>query len=83
MTPEEKIEELYERIWFYKDKLITYDNVLELARKQLMKSNIPIEEGAYLMSTLNYIEDKCCSNESYFLPKEYTNQDLKRVLEMI
>lgn len=83
MTLEEKIEELYERIWFYKDKLITYDNVLKLARKQLMKSNIPIEEGMYIMNVLNFIDEGTCKSDSYFLPKEYINQDLKRVLEMI
>lgn len=83
MSPEEKIEELYDRIWFYKDKLITNESVISNVRKELMTSHIPIEEGMFIMNMLNFIDEGTCKSDSYFLPKELTNQELKRVLEVI
>jgi len=83
MAIEEKIDELYERIWFYKEKLITSETVISFVRKKLITSHIPIEEGMYIMNMINFIDEGTCKSDSYFLPKECTNQELKRVLEVI
>ena len=66
-----------------RSELITYQNIFKVLRKKLMVSNVPIEECMRIMTLLNFAEDGTCESESYFLSKEYINQDLKRVLEMI
>lgn len=65
------------------DKVLLHNSMFEVMREHIMKSTIPIEEALYLISMLNYVEEGEIQNESYFLPKEYTNQELKRVLEVI
>jgi len=66
-----------------KDKLVNYESTNKNLRKYLLRSNVPINEVVQIMSYLNYAEEREYSNESYFFPKQLTNQELKRVLEMI
>ena len=57
--------------------------VVDYLRENLIKSNLPIGSVSYVMSLLNYVEDDECTNDSYFYSKHLTNEELKRVLEMI
>ena len=66
-----------------KDKERTQRLSIEMAKDKILHSNIPIREGANIIAILNYPEDDTCSNDSVFFDKKYTNQELKRVLEMI
>lgn len=66
-----------------KDELIGYKSINKLLREYLLKSNIAIEECMKIMNYLNFVEDGTCINDSYFLSKNLTNQELKRVLETI
>lgn len=64
-------------------RLIEYEVCLEKMREYIMKSSIPINEVQMLIGYINLVEEGDCCSESFFLPKEYTNKELKRVLEMI
>lgn len=72
---EEKNKEIME--------LLPYKLTNEYVKGRLMKSNIPIGEVCFLMSLLNYPEDKTCRNDSYFWGEEYINKDLRKYLEVI
>ena len=54
----------------------------EYLKEVVMKSNIPIGDVCMLMSILNYPEDMTCMNESFFLPLELTNKELRRVINL-
>lgn len=56
---------------------------IEMAIEKIMHSNMPIGEAQHIVSILNYPEDDTCSNDSVFFSKKNTNQELKRILEMI
>ena len=79
MTQEQQIEELYERIAYYRTKLYEREDIEEVVRKYLLHSNMPIGEVASIMWMLNLPDNK----------QEYTPQfresetELFRVLEMI
>lgn len=66
-----------------RSELITYQNIIKKLKEDLMVSNVPIEECMRIINLLNLIEDGNYISESFFLPKEYTNQELRKVLEMI
>lgn len=55
---------------------------IDMAIEKIMHSNMPIGEVQYIVPILNYPEDDTCSNDSVFFDKKYTNQELKRVLEV-
>ena len=57
--------------------------VVDYLRETLIKSNLPIGSVCYVMGLLNFVEDDDCINDSYFYSKYLTNEELKRVLEMI
>lgn len=80
MNPEQKIDELYERIFSLKDRLYSQENTIEIAKDYIMHSNIPIVECMYLMDLLRFPEDKDCKSDSYFYPKEIINEELRRIL---
>lgn len=79
----EKLLELLTKRNLEIDKLRTYKVVVDYLRDTLMKSNMAIQDVCYIMSILNYAEDGECTNDSYFYSKHLTNEELKRVLEMI
>ncbi len=56
----------------------TYEYLME----HLMESKYPIWCVCELMSILNFVEDGTCVNDSFFLDKEFTNQELRRVLNL-
>lgn len=66
-----------------KDKERTQRISIDMAIEKIMHSNMPIGEVQHIVPILNYPEDDTCSNDSVFFDKKYTNQELKRVLEMI
>lgn len=58
MTPDEKIDELYERIFFYQSKLHWRENVEEIVRDLLLHSNMPIGEVENIYYFLNMPDDR-------------------------
>ena len=53
MTPDEKIDELFERIFFYQSKLHWKENVERLVREMLLHSHLTIEECENIFYFLN------------------------------
>lgn len=53
MSLEEKIDELYERIFELNTRIIEKDNTMELIRDRLLHSNITIEECEFLLHFIN------------------------------
>lgn len=58
MTPEEKIDELFERIFFYQSKLHWRENVEDKVRELLLKSNMPIGGVEDIFYYLNMPDNK-------------------------
>ena len=58
MTPDEKIEELYERIFFYQSKLHWRENIEEKIREMLLHSHMPISEVENIFYFLNLPDNK-------------------------
>ena len=76
MTPEEKIDELFERIFELNSRLMWRENTEEVVRDLLMKSNMPIGEVEEVFYFLNLPNNKL----------EYTIEDREKkdyILEMI
>ena len=79
MTPEEQIDELYERIAYYRTKLYEREDIEEVVRELLLHSNMPIGEVASVMWILNLPD-----NKQEYTPQLIENEkELFRVLEMI
>lgn len=76
---EEKIDELYERIAFYRTKLYEREEIEEVVRDYLLKSNATIGEVSNIFYMLNLPDNKQEYTPRY-LPNE---EELFRVLEMI
>ena len=53
MTPEEKVDELYERVFDLKDKLFYRERMEEIVREMLLHSSIPIGEAEDILFYLN------------------------------
>lgn len=53
MTPEEKVDELYERVFDLKDKLFYKEIMEEIVRDMLLHSSIPIGEIEDILFYLN------------------------------
>lgn len=53
--PEEKIEELYERIFELNTRIIGKDNTMELVREKLLHSKITIEECEFVLHFINKV----------------------------
>ncbi len=64
------------------EKLRTYRIVVDYLKDKLMHSNMSIEDVSYIMSILNYAEDKECIN-TYFYEKRLINQELREALNRI
>lgn len=76
---EEKIDELYERIAFYRTKLYEREEIEEVVRDYLLKSNATIGEVANIFYMLNLPD-----NKQEYTPRYIQNEEeLFRVLEMI
>ena len=58
MTPEEKIDELFERIFFYQSKLHWRENIEEKIREMLLHSHMPIGEVENIFYFLNLPDNK-------------------------
>lgn len=58
MTPEERIDELYERIFFYQSKLHWRENIEEKIREMLLHSHMPIGEVEDIFYFLNLPDNK-------------------------
>ena len=56
---------------------------IDMAIDKIMHSNMPIGEVKHIVPILNYPEDETCKNDSVFYSKRLTNQDLKRILNII
>lgn len=79
MTQEQQIEELYERIAYYRTKLYEREDIEEVVREYLLHSNMPIGEVASVMWILNLPDNK----QEYTPQFRETETELFRVLEMI
>lgn len=66
-----------------KDKERTQRLAIEYAIEKIMHSNMPIGEAQHIVSILNYPEDDTCKNDSVFYSKRLTNQELRRILNII
>ena len=55
MSPEEKIDELYERIFELNKRIIEKDNTMEFIRDRLLHSHLTIDECAYVLTFLNKV----------------------------
>lgn len=76
---EEKIDELYERIAFYRTKLYEREEIEEVVRDYLLKSNATIGEVSNIFYMLNLPD-----NKQEYTPRYIQNEEeLFRVLEMI
>lgn len=64
------------------DELRANKVVVEFLKDHLMHSYVPIEYVSYIMSILNYPEDRECNGLAFY-DREYINEDLKRILEII
>lgn len=53
MTPEEKVDELYERVFELKDKLFYRERMEEIVREMLLHSSISIGEVEDILFYLN------------------------------
>ena len=57
---------------------------IDMAIEKIMHSNMPIGEVQHIVPILNYPEDnKLVKNDSVFYSKRLTNQDLRRILNII
>lgn len=76
---EEKIDELYERIAFYRTKLYEREDIEEVVRSYLLKSSMPIGEVSSVFYFLNLP-----NNKQEYTPNYRENEEkLFKVLEMI
>lgn len=62
------------------EELRIYKVVVDYLKEKLIESDMPIGEVSYIMSILNYAEDKECMN-TYF--SSNINEELKRALEVM
>lgn len=53
MTPEEKVDELYDRVFDLKDKLFYRERMDEIVRDMILHSSIPIGETEDILFYLN------------------------------
>ena len=58
MTLEEQIDELYERIAYYRTKLYEREDIEEVVREYLLHSNMPIREVESVFCMLNLPDNK-------------------------
>lgn len=58
MTSEQQIEELYERIAYYRTKLYEREDIEEVVREYLLHSNMPIREVESVFCMLNLPDNK-------------------------
>lgn len=79
MTQEQQMEELYERIAYYRTKFYEREDIEEVVREYLLHSNMPIGEVASVMWILNLPDNK----QKYTPQFRETKTELFRVLEMI
>lgn len=79
MTPEQQIDELYERIAYYRTKLYEREDIEEVVREYLLHSNMPINEVASIMWILNLPDNK----QEYTSQFRETETELFRVLSII
>jgi len=79
MTPEQQIDELYERITHYRTKLYEREDIEEVVREYLLHSNMPINEVACVMWILNLPDNK----QEYTPQFRETETELFRVLSII
>lgn len=66
-----------------KDKERTQRISIDMAIEKIMHSNMPIGEVQHIVPILNYPEDDTCKNDSVFYFKRLTNQELRRILNII
>lgn len=79
MTPDEKIDELYERINDLHSKLYWYEDIEKIVRKMLLKSHMPIGEVEDIFYFLNMPDNRL----DYILEDKDIEKELFKVLEMI
>ena len=58
MMQEQQIEELYERIAYYRTKLYEREDIEEVVREYLLHSNMPIREVESVFCMLNLPDNK-------------------------
>ncbi len=76
---DELIDELYDRIAFYRTKLYERQDIEEVVRDYLLKSNATIGEVSNIFYMLNLPDNK----QEYTPVFRETEKELFRVLEMI